>query len=44
MYDNSGPQTETETIRLDKLNLSQGVYYVKVTGNGMQGVQKLLKK
>jgi hypothetical protein len=42
VYDNSGPQTET--IRLDNLNLSQGIYYVKVVMDGMQGIQKFLKK
>lgn len=40
--DNTGMQTET--IHLENLNLSQGIYYVKVQTNEMQGIQKLLKK
>ena len=39
--DNTGMQTET--IHLENLNLSQGIYYVKVQTNEMQGIQKLLK-
>ena len=40
--DNIGLQTET--IRLDNLNLSQGIYYVKVISSEMQGIQKFMKK
>ena len=39
--DNTGMQNET--IHLENLNLSQGIYYVKVQTNEMQGIQKLLK-
>ena len=40
--DNIGLQTET--IHLDNLNLSQGIYYVKVISSEMQGIQKFMKK
>jgi len=42
MYTNSGLQTEI--IYLDKLNIPEGIYYVKVLADGMQGVQKLMKR
>lgn len=40
--DNTGIQTET--IQLDRLNLSQGIYFVKVLNNEMQGIQKFIRK
>jgi len=41
-YANSGLQSEI--IHLDDLNLSQGVYFVKMVTEGMQGIQKLIKE
>ncbi|HEY6915849.1 MAG TPA: T9SS type A sorting domain-containing protein, partial [Paludibacter sp.] len=41
-YDHIGLQNET--IYLDKLNLPQGIYFVKISINGMQGINKFLKK
>jgi len=40
-YDQLGLQNET--IQLDKLNLPQGVYFVKVSTNGMEGINKFIK-
>jgi hypothetical protein len=41
-YGNAGQQNET--LYLNSLNLPQGIYFVKVVTDGMQGVKKLLKK
>ena len=41
-YGNSGLQTYS--LSLQQLRLSQGIYYVKVTTDGIQGIQKLIKK
>lgn len=41
-YNHAGLQNET--IQLDKLNLPQGVYFVKISTNGMQGINKFIKK
>jgi len=38
------PGLQSETIQLDKLNLPQGIYFVKVVNNNMQGIQKFMKK
>ena len=38
------PGLLSETIQLDKLNLPQGIYFVKVVNNNMQGIQKFMKK
>lgn len=40
--DNLGLQTET--ILLDKLNLTQGVYYVRVVSDEIEAVNKFIKK
>ena len=34
----------SELIHLDELNIPQGIYFVKVITEGMQGIQKLMKK
>ncbi|MDD4968727.1 MAG: T9SS type A sorting domain-containing protein [Paludibacter sp.] len=41
-YLNTGLQRET--IQVDQLNLSQGIYFVKVVANGMQGINKFIKR
>jgi hypothetical protein len=35
---------KNETIELDKLNLPQGIYFVKVKFDGMEGLNKFVKK
>lgn len=35
---------QTETICFENLNLSAGIYYIKVLSGGMQRIQKFLKK
>ena len=35
---------QDETIQLDKLNLPQGIYFIKVNTNGMEGINKFIKK
>lgn len=42
MIENIGLQTET--IELDRLNLPQGIYYVKVVSDGIEVVNKFIKK
>jgi len=42
VYDSVGKQNET--IHLDKLNLPQGLYCVKVVADGMTGIKKVTKK
>ena len=39
---NAGMQTET--IYFENLNLPTGIYYIKVVSDGMQRIQKFLKK
>jgi dienelactone hydrolase len=34
---------QSETIQLDELNLTQGVYFLKVASESLQGVQKFIK-
>jgi hypothetical protein len=41
-YDGSGVQSET--IHLNELNLPAGIYFVKVTGVGIQGIKKFMKE
>lgn len=35
---------QSETIHLNNLHLAQGIYYLKVIGNGMQGVKRIIKQ
>jgi hypothetical protein len=41
-YDSFGIQSET--IPLNNLHLTQGIYYLRVVSNGMQGVKKIIKQ
>lgn len=42
LYDTTGLQSET--ISINKLNLPQGIYVVKLVTEGMQGIKKLMLK